>query len=204
MLMVLLFFSLLSSFLCAFYLFLPVIFFSFFFPRFFTCCVWVCYVFVVVVVLYRCAWRNVNDVLCKRRFFSLLLILKSEMLGYIVCTSGYQRWPLFFCFFPFLLSNIFFRYTLSLVVMWLRRGHTCCQSTIRWVHKRLRMWIAIWWLTSFFSRLIFLLLSGRCFFLYSSECVCCSSAHNSRDNVSRVCREKKNWIERIKAHTKRT
>lgn len=67
-----------------------------------------CYVFVVVVVLYRCAWRNVNDVLCKRRFFSLLLILKSEMLGYIVCTSGYQRWPLFFCFFPFLLSNIFF------------------------------------------------------------------------------------------------
>lgn len=191
MLMVLLFFSLLSSFLCAFYLFLPVIFFSFFFPRFFTCCVWVCYVFVVVVVLYRCAWRNVNDVLCKRRFFSLLLILKSEMLGYIVCTSGYQRWPLFFCFFPFLLSNIFFRYTLSLVVMWLRRGHTCCQSTIRWVHKRLRMWIAIWWLTSFFSRLIFLLLSGRWFFFCIRPSVCVAPLLTTLGIMFLVCAGRK-------------
>lgn len=44
---------------------------------------------------------NTECVFICKRTFSLLIILKSEMLRYIVytCTNGYQRWPLFFPFF---------------------------------------------------------------------------------------------------------
>lgn len=78
-----LFVSLFSLFLFVRFL---LIFASNFFRIFFCC--------FVSLRLVRCERR-----MCKRRFFPLLPILKSEMLGYIVCTSGYQRWPLLFFLF---------------------------------------------------------------------------------------------------------
>lgn len=158
--------SFLYSFLCAFYLFLPAIFFAFF-----------------SVVLYRCAWWDVNDV-CVREGFSLCCqYLKAKCLAILYVPVDINGGRYFFFFFV----CFFCVYAhCSLLVMWLRREHIWCQSTIRWVHKRLGVWIAIWWLTSFFSRLIFLLHSGRSFFFALFPVLC---------NVL-VCKAKKKNVER--------
>lgn len=144
--------------------------------------------------------------MCKRRFFSLLPILKSEILGYVY--QWISRWPLLFfhlrqCFFLFLLPCMFAARDVIAT-----RGHSCCQSTIRWVYKRLCVWIAIWWLTSFFSRLIFLRLSrppcfSLCLFLFLSVDYHCHCSCNVL--ACRKKRKKRTKLnERIKAHTKRT
>lgn len=106
-----------------------------------------------VVVLYRRVWRE-NECrvcvhICKRRFFSLLLILKSEMLGYIVCVpmdinGGRYFFPFFQSFFSFLsfvsfssVRCVFFArsphdvFAFAARDVIVTRGHTCCQSTIR-------------------------------------------------------------------------
>lgn len=90
-------------------------------------CFFVVVVAVVVVVVVFCiaafGERMNAECICKRRFFSLLLILKSEMLGYIVCVpmdinGGRYFFPSFSQFFFFLsLLFVFFFFLFSMCLL---------------------------------------------------------------------------------------
>lgn len=117
------------------------------------------------LVLYRCAWRDVNDVCVREGFFSLLPILKSEMLGYIVCTSGYQRWPLLFYFLFrlfFFLCMLVARDVIATRTYMMPKYHSMSAQETRCVNSNMMAYF-VFSLVSFF----FFLLAGRFFSLDS-------------------------------------
>lgn len=150
-------------------------------------------VIIGVVVLYRRVWRE-NECrvcmcvcICKRRFFSLLLILKSEMLGYIVCVyqwistvaaTFFPSFSHFFLFFSFFRSGVFFALLTMCVCFrcsWcdcdartymLPKYHSMSAQETLYVNSNMMayfVFLSSHFSSSFFGR--FLLLSFFCFVL---------------------------------------